>query len=140
MKIIKKISATLLVLSLSIATVLPVYANNHGDTKLPSQYISSTTYVHTELRDKYDDSYHYMYNKCSIEVSVISYSQQDNNCTNHGYALIPANSKRFISNYVYEWGYRNCKLSIRSNISGASTTLSGYWSPDSIGSYIVANP
>lgn len=129
-----------LAFSLSVLSVIPVQANNHTDSSLPTQYISSTTYVQTGLRDKEDDTYHYIYNTCSLEVRVISYSQQNNNCTKGSYAVIPSGAQRFITNYVYEWGYRNCKLSIRSNISGASTTLSGYWSPDSIGSCIVANP
>lgn len=137
---IKKIIAAALIMCTSIVMATPAYANNSVDSTLPSEYISYTTYVSTELRDKYDSSYHYIYNKCGIQISVLSYSQSNVNCTKSSYALIPANSERFITNYVYEWGYRNCKLSIRGNIPGASVKLEGVWSPDSVGSYPVANP
>lgn len=36
--------------------------------------------------------------------------------------------------------YSQCRLSICTNVSGVTTTLHGKWSPDSIGSYPIANP
>lgn len=134
------------ILAMCIATytmVVPTvsaYANNSGDTNLPSTYISSSTYASTEYRDKYDSTSHYIYNMSSLQIRAISYAQNGTNCTNKNFAVIPANSKRFIYNSIYEWGYRNCRLSIRANISGSAGTLSGLWSPDSVGSYPIANP
>jgi hypothetical protein len=136
----KKILSVALLMCTTMVSTIPAYANNSSDTTLPTEYISSTTYVSTEYRAKTDDSYHYIFNQTSIEVRAISYSQNGTNCTKGSYAAIPSNSKRFITNYVYENGYSNCRLSIRSNISGASAILSGKWSPDSVGSYTVANP
>ena len=81
-----------------------------------------------------------------LELRVISYSYSNVNRTKNGSAVIPGNSERFINNFIRE-RYNDhtendsrCKLSIRCNISGASGKISGAWSPDSVGSYIVANP
>lgn len=139
MKLKKMISLTL-AMCLTIMTMIPVYANNNTDEDLPVKYISSTTYVRTNSRAKIDDSYHYIFNNCSLAIRVISYAGNDDNCTKGGYAVIPSKTERFITNTVHEDGYSACYLSIRSNISGAYTTLSGLWSPDSVGSYPIANP
>lgn len=136
---IRKIIAAALIMCTSITMAIPAYASSK-DSVLPSEYISSTKYVSTELRNKDNSSYHYIYNKCGIPISVLSYSQSNVNCTKNSYAVIPANSQRFITNYVYEWGYRNCRLTIRGNVGGASVLLKGVWSPDCVGSYPVANP
>ena len=72
--------------------------------------------------------------------------------TKNGSAFIPGNAQRFITNLVRE-NYRQdiedgkvttekckCRLYIRAYVSGATGTLHGMWSPDSVGSCKVANP
>lgn len=137
---LKRILAVLMVTGSVMAATVSVYANNHDDIPLPYEYISSTHNVYTQYADKYDASYNYINNESSLRLRVITYSQNGTNCTKNSYAVIPGNTERFITNYVYEWGYRNCRLYIRADISGSSGDLKGKWSPDSVGSCIVANP
>lgn len=136
----KKTLALCLATCATIFTSIPVYANNYTDSNLPEKYIGYNNYVDTKLRHKKDGSYHYIYSTASVPIRVISYSPDRDNCTKHGYAVIPANSKRFITNYVNERTYSQCRLSICTGVSGVTTTLHGKWSPDSIGSYPIANP
>lgn len=137
---LKRILAAAMVAGSVMAATVSVYANNSDDSDLPTEYVSSTQNTYTEYRDKYDASYNYINNEIGLQLRVITYSQSGTNCTKKSSAVIPGNSKRFITNYVYEWGYRNCRLYIRADISGSSGKLKGKWSPDSLGSYIVANP
>lgn len=135
----RRLAAGLIVLSLSVMNVCTVFANNHTDRKIPKQYVSSSHWATTDYADKQDATSHYIYNACGLRVRVVSYAQNGANCTNNSYAVISANSKRFIFNSVWEDGYRNCRLSIRADVSGSSGNVTGWWSPDSIGSYPVAN-
>lgn len=141
---IKKVIALMLVLSAVSSTTITANASAK-DSSFPTDYISSTTSVYSDWRDKENSTSHYIYNLTGIQIRVISYSASNVNRTVNGSAVIPSVSQRFIRNFIWEKysdhteSSNKCRLSIRSNISGASTRLSGAWSPDSVGSYPVAN-
>lgn len=93
----------------------------------------------TSIRSKEDDSYNYVMNTSGFNLWVVTKAGTDNsNVTRGSYAIIP-NGEWFITNYVYERGYRSCYLDITTAKSGVFGYLSGKWSPDSVGNYPVAN-
>ncbi|WP_251389234.1 hypothetical protein [Mediterraneibacter agrestimuris] len=102
----------------------------------------STTQAHeTPMRWKDNDSYHYVMNTSGFNLWVISYDRYYNNRTRGLRAIVPG-GEWFITNSVFEdHGYvrDECRLNITSATSGVSGYLKGKWSPDSIGSYPVAN-
>ncbi len=142
---LKKLFAACLAICISASSTVIANATSQ-DSALPTEYISSTTSVYTGWRYKDDATSHYIYNLSGLPIRVISYSYSGVNRTKNGYAVIPSMSQRFIQNYIrerYNDGTESdnrCRLSIRSNISGSYTTLSGAWSPDSVGNYPIANP
>lgn len=111
-----------------------------ADSSLPSNFISWNRSADTNKRAKENDSYHYIYNRSSMPLWVQSRSASGVNCTKNDHAIIPSGRERFITNYVYEWGHRSCFLRIYAGAEKASGILKGVWSPDSVGSYTVANP
>lgn len=137
---LKRILAAAMVAGSVMAATVSVYANNSKDTALPTDYVSSTQCTFTGYRNKEDDSYNYINNEIGLQLRVITYSDDSTNCTKNSSAVIPGNSKRFITNYVHERQFSRCRLYIRADISGSNARLNGKWSPDSVGSYIIANP
>lgn len=138
----KKFLTTVLAASTVIMASVPTYAKNNTDTKLPEQFIGFgyNTAANTAVRAKQDDSYHYIWNKSGFNLWVRSFDKTGRkNLTTHGYAIIPC-GQRFISNVVYEKGYRACKLNVTTATEGTTGKLRGLWSPDSVGHYKVANP
>ncbi len=144
MKIKKNVAVC--IMACTVATSTLTASASAKDSVFPTQYISSSSYYVSKWRYKDNTTSHYIKNTSSLELRVISYSYSNVNRTKNGSAVIPGNSERFINNFIRE-RYNDhtendsrCKLSIRCNISGASGKISGAWSPDSVGSYIVANP
>lgn len=115
---------------------------------------STGKYRKCSVRCKKDDSSVYVYNQSSTEVKVEvmgtwggngnyptcgdSWSVSDT-LRRKGYKdlpktwYVPANSKRFIPQYINEkgWGY--------AHIHFITSGTYGFWSPDSVGSYSNAN-
>ena len=60
------------------------------------------------------------------------------NCTNDS-AIIYAGQKRRIRQYVYEWGYSYAFIGLAPSSGQSSLTISGKWSPDSVGTDPYAN-
>lgn len=80
-------------------------------------------------------------NNSGFNLWVISYDRYYNNRTQGLRVIIPG-GEWFITNSVYKAnGYRPdlCRLNITAGTSGVSGYLKGKWSPDSVGSYPVAN-
>lgn len=141
----KKILALCLITCATLSSTM-VASADAKDSTLPTDYISSTKCTFSNWRYKDNYTSHYINNTCALRLRVISYSSSNNNRTCRGSAVIPGNCERFIKNTVRE-AYRDgeegntlCRLYIRADISGSSARLSGKWSPDSVGSYPVANP
>lgn len=74
-----------------------------------------------------------------IEIST-NYSVPVANCTRYGQALIYPGQQRFIAQYVYENDYEYAHLGLLTRYAtDVGTTVTGVWSPDSVGSYPYAN-
>ncbi|MDE5854989.1 MAG: hypothetical protein K2H19_08020 [Ruminococcus sp.] len=139
-KMTKKISAVLcsLTVMLSSATALMANAGNTSDT----QWYSG----HDYCRRKYDDtsvyvknSSDYYYSYASVYGETTANGNQKKDVSRYGGTklatenlTIPARSERQIRQFVYELGYPYVHIYF---------TGSGYgvWSPDSVGSYTLAN-
>lgn len=61
------------------------------------------------------------------------------NCTKNDSAVIYAGQKRRIRQYVYEWGYPYAFIGLAPSSGQSGLTISGKWSPDSVGSDPYAN-
>lgn len=61
------------------------------------------------------------------------------NCTKNDSAVIYAGQKRRIRQYVYEWGYPYAFIGLAPSSGQSGLTISGRWSPDSVGSDPYAN-
>lgn len=151
---LKKLLALCLITCATLSSTM-VASADAKDSALPTDFISSTRCTYSTIRVKDNDSYNYIYNTCGLQLRVITYyttPSPDRNVTKNGSAFIPGNAQRFITNLVRE-NYRQdiedgkvttekckCRLYIRAYVSGATGTLHGMWSPDSVGSCKVANP
>ena len=138
----KKFLTTVLAASILVMANVPIYAKNNSDTTLPEKFVgyAYSQAANTGVRDKTDDSYHYIWNQSGFNLWVQSMdSAGKKNLTTHNHAVV-RKGQYFISNQVYEKGYRKCKLNITTAESGISGYVKGFWSPDSVGHYPVANP
>lgn len=123
------------------AVSLPVYARGNNDT--PSSWSfevgPGSPYMITKDRPKLDDSGTYIYyrsgNKPYFGCDVLNINNKSQ-CKKYG--SINVGKKGRIAQYVYENGYRDCKLMLTSdNLSYGGG--GGEWSPDSINSYPYIN-
>lgn len=93
----------------------------------------------TSLRTKVDASYTYVYykggTKSYFTCDVLN-SAGKSQCKKTG--AIYDGERGLIEQYVYENGYRSCKLKLTSP-EGSYGGGTGYWSPDSIVTYRVIN-
>ena len=138
----KKLLTTILAASTLVMASVPAYAKNNADTKLPEKFIgyAYSQAANTGVRAKEDSTYHYIWNQSGFSLWVRSMdSTGKKNLTTKDHAVI-REGRYFISNQVYEKGYRKCKLNITTATAGTSGYLKGFWSPDSVGHYPVANP
>lgn len=118
---------------------LPVFAADTGNTHLPSQFVSYTSWKQTLYRGKEDYSSHYVWNTSGFDLWVESQNPSGGNETVNGYAIVPG-GEWFVYNDVKEDGHNSCRLNISTSTPGTSGILNGEWSPDSYGNYPVANP
>ena len=94
----------------------------------------------TALREKTNASGVYVYYKEGTVNGVICdvlNSEGDSMCRKKG--VVPKEARRLIAQYVYENGFRLCRLKLQSNTITISGGAGGVWSPDSAGSYPYAN-
>lgn len=139
-KMTKKISAVLcsLTVMLSSATALMANAGNTSDTSWSSGY----DYCRPKLDDtsvyvKNTSDYYYAYASVYGEDSAtgkqdIDVSYYNGTRLNTKNLTIPARSERQIRQFVYELRHQYVHIYFTGNSSG-------WWSPDSSGSYTLAN-
>lgn len=111
------------------------------DSKFPTKFIGYAVSqgCQTGNRLKEDDSYHYVKNDSGFNLWILSRASDGTNHTRGEYAIVPS-GEWFITNYIYERkGESWCYLDITTAQMGITGILSGFWSPDSVGSYPVAN-
>lgn len=137
---IKKKCLPLLMAATIGCTSLTSLAANTGDTNFPIKAIGFqySAAAQTQLRDKQDKTSHYVYNMSGFNLWIRSLASNNVNCTYKEYAIVQP-GEWFIWNTVRENGYTQCKLDITTAQAGSTGILSGKWSPDSVGSYPVAN-
>lgn len=135
----KKSLVALVMAGCMIVPSMTVFASAK-DSTFPSEFVSWNTKVDTRPRVKDNSSYHYVCNNSSIPLWIESIGESGTNCTKGNHAIVPYSSERFITNYVYEWKEETCFLRIYAGKQNVGARLSGRWSPDSVGSYPVANP
>lgn len=135
-----KVMSLILALCATTSMSIPVHAANTGDTALPPKKIGFTVSsgAYTGLRAKQNTTSHYIKNTSRINLWIISMNSNYENLTVNYKAIVPP-AERFIRNYVFERGNRECKLNITTTVNGTTGLLSGWWSPDSVGSYPNAN-
>lgn len=149
MKTIQRLIVLSLVLVSLVSIFIPAYAANTEDTSFYFSFLDGSACI--ERRQKMDASEHYFY-QVSGEVptlKVISQglsSQADSTGTNttlSNGAIVPyvvcrRGTRYNVHNHVNEMGYSWAQLLIEN--LGAHGIVSGYWSPDSLGTYISARP
>ena len=144
MRKVKKLMSGILAMGMAIALSIPVAADEAMpmsaiDFKFPARFISYSNSYNSVIRSKEDVSYNYVNNTSGFDLWVVTKAGTDkSNQTKNGHAIVPRGAW-FIANYVYENGYRSCFLNVTTATSGTSGTLRGEGSPDSVGSYPVAN-
>lgn len=138
MKIKRIIVAVVMMMTCIGALPITTYASVR-DSTIPSSFVSYSQWMYTSSRNKDDYSYVYVKNTAGFDfyLQVLSGNV---NCTGSGHAIVPSSAERFVTNYVKERNFSNCRLHISSARSGVSGYTRGAWSPDSVGSYPVANP
>lgn len=126
-----------MVLSLSLT---PAHAANTSDTEWSFSMDPSHAVYTTPLREKTNSSAVYVYYQggtvAYLTCDVLN-SESQSMCKGR-IGKIDKGAKGRIAQYVYENGFRFCKLQLR----GPSSTYggaSGYWSPDCAGSYPYIN-
>ena len=111
------------------------------DSYFPTAFIgyALSSGVNTPSRVKENGTWHYVMNNSGFDLWVISKTSDGANHTKGNHAIVPG-GEWFVTNYVYEnRGRTRCYLNLTSAKAGVSGYLSGKWSPDSVGSYPVAN-
>ena len=134
-------------LALGAATLMSVSAlsvsasaSNYKDTYWSFSVDSNRRSYQTELREKTDTSGVYVYYKAGTMNGIVCdvlNSNNDSMCKKLG--VIYKGEKRKIAQYVYENGYRWCKLELTSDKIYSGAGGSGVWSPDSTGYYPYVN-
>lgn len=141
MKKLKRLLAlgAAVLMSVSALTV-PASASNYKDTYWSFSVDADGRPHRTELREKTDASGVYVYYKAGTMNGVICdvlNSNNDSMCLKQG--VIYKGQERKVAQYVYENGYRWCKLELRSDKLYLGAGGSGVWSPDSVGYYPYVN-
>lgn len=152
-KLLKRMATAGLAAALTVGAALPVSAAAENIQPRTSEdegwgfYISDSSTWHSigSPRGKDNKSSVYLYWQSGSYVGSLSarvYGVSDSgslvDCgtrqagTTHTY-YIPGKGQYSIINYVYENGYRSATMKLKGN--GAIGSVSGVWSPDSVGSY-----
>lgn len=140
----KRLMSSILAMGMAIALSVPVFADeampmSASDSSFPMTFISSAKSYDTIRRSKDNDSYVYVKNTSGLDLRVRTKAGSNGkNYTKNGSAVVPS-GEWFVANYINENGYTSCYLTISAANAGASGYLKGKWSPDSVGSYPVAN-
>lgn len=121
---------------------LPVYAtptNNHTNSQWGITINPGSVYSITKLREKVDASGIYVFyddgTVSSLACDVLNPAGVSQ-CRKIG--SIRKGQKGLIAQYVYENGYRQCKLMVSTSVHNDGGAF-GQWSPDSIGYYPYIN-
>ena len=142
MRLKKLIATTFLCGVLVSVCALPTGAANISDTPFEFKFTWTNTTENTELRSKQDDSSSYINctwspaNGWQVFVDGWSFDRGFVNCTIRR-AFVPEPGEYQIQNLVYENGFDSARLGGYKTY--ATTYASVVWSPDSVGSYPIAN-
>lgn len=147
MKVKKLMSKVSLALALGVmasgVSSIPAYAANTSDT--PFYFSVGFSYDQAgETGSRFKENSTSVYMKSNNDLSLWVQTKGYNsgrweNYTKRGHAVI-GRGEWFIHNYIHESGAPSAKLNITSEKYGTSGYADGVWSPDSVGSYPVANP
>lgn len=143
----KRALSFLLVAVVMATLTVPALAANTTDTNLPMEYISYYTGANTPVREKTNSSPIFIKNDTSINITCYANGVTDDSTpTNplynaghtgwNGYsrAVVPP-GRYLVRSIIYEAGYRKASLNLSCSVNGDTTWLSGWWSPDSTGTY-----
>lgn len=142
----KKILTLFMVFCTTVTMNIPVCATVK-DSELPSKFVALTSYVKTDVRQKDNDTSHYVKNDTMFALKTLSKGTDGKDYTVNGTATVPKNTIRLVRNWIYEKGpyydskktIKKCYLQISTTSMSEQGTLKGYWSPDSVGTYPNAN-
>lgn len=129
-------AAMMLVTSLSF----PASAANIKDEAWSFNVDFSNRPYTTRLREKTNASGVYVYYQNGTVNGVICdvlNSEGDSMCKIKG--VVTKGAERLVAQYVYENGFRWCKLKLQSNTVTISGGAGGVWNPDSVGDYPYVN-
>lgn len=125
-------------LMLTSAFAMPASAANIKNTTWNFN-IDLTHRTHTTaLREKTNDSSVYVHYKDGTVGSLICdalNSEGDSMCGTNGPGRIDKGEEGALIQYVYENGFRSCKLKLTCDAQVTSGGAGGEWSPDCAGSY-----
>jgi hypothetical protein len=136
--------ALTLALMFSLVSAIPAYASSSDSYYTYTIYFNLSSEQPTEARNKENDTSVYINNYSYTSLYVRTFGRVSSdyswvNRTINGHATIP-HGEYFIWQTIYENGGRQARLGLTTQLSSASgATVSGAWSPDSVGSYPVAN-
>lgn len=114
---------------LTLAMSGGVLAGNIQDTGY--SYNSTKTGFATATRPKQDATSSYIKHSGKVAARVQVRSSGTNYSANGGSYYVSVGTSKYLPNYVYENGKRNCYLYITPS-SGQSSLMYGVWSPDSV--------
>ena len=145
-KTIKKITLAFLTATSLLSIPLSVSAST-WDTTISNTLVGFTfdeAYI-SPKREK--DNYSSVYMKSEVQIALdvrtlgsnVSTGSNGLNCTKNGKAYITQGSW-FIYNSIKENGLRYANIQVSTYYKYTSGIVSGAWSPDSVGTYTVANP
>lgn len=126
-------------MSVSALTV-PASASNHKNTTWNFSVDATNRPYVTNSREKTNSSGVYVYYKAGTLNGVICdvlNSENDSMCRKLG--VVYKGNERLVAQYVYENGFRECKLKLKSDTLYSGGGAGGEWSPDSVGSYPYCN-
>ena len=122
------------------ALSVPASASNYKNTSWSFNVDSTNHWYVTSKRAKLDSSGVYVHYKAGTVNGVVCdviTVEGISMCNTLG--VVYKGNERLIAQYVYENGFRECKLKLKSDTIYASGGASGEWSPDSVGSYPYCN-
>lgn len=150
MKIKKLIVIMMLLTSIISSFAISASAKNNKDVEFSYSLPNEGYYkVYGEGHRKEDASGSYVFSNYTNPSGGTYYSIHGGytesieggyrNCTKNDSAIIYAGQKRRIRQYVYEWGYPYAFIGLAPSSGQSGLTISGKWSPDSVGSDPYAN-
>ena len=129
-------------LMLSSVFAMPASAANYGNTSWNFNVDHLNKPYITETRSKEDSSGTYVYYKEGTVTGVVCdvITVDGKSMCDGRLGTVHKGDERLIAQYVYERGYRECKLKLKGDRAyDGGGGAGGQWSPDSVGSYPYAN-